>query len=70
MNPQLQQGVSQITTGLYTMAGFAVVLAILSLVIASKFGGKTRRQKKATAGLVWAIGFVLFALIAMPRLFS
>jgi hypothetical protein len=52
------------------MAGFAVVLAIISLVVAHKFGGKTRRQKKATAGLVWALGFVLFAVFAMPRLFG
>ncbi len=70
MNEQMQEGISHITTGLYTMAGFAVFLAIVSLVIAHKFGGKTRRQKKATAGLVWALGLVLFAVFAMPRLFG
>ena len=70
MNEQLQEGISQITTGLYKMAGFAVVLAIISLVVAHKFGGKTRRQKKAVAGLVWTLGFVLFVVLAMPHLFG
>ncbi len=70
MNAELQESISQVTTGFYTMAAFAVVLAIISLFVAHKFGGKTRRQKKATAGLVWAIGFVFFALVVMPRLFN
>ena len=70
MNEQMQESISQVTNGFYTMAGFAVVLAIISLVVAHKFGGKTRRQKKATAGLVWALGFVFFALFVIPRLFG
>ena len=51
------------------MAGYAIVLAILSVVIGRKFGGNDRRQQKRTANLVWAIGLVLFALIAIPRIF-
>jgi len=70
MNPQFEEGISQITTGLYTIAGFAVAMAIISTLVAYKFGGTTRRQKKAVAGLVWGVGFVLFTLFAMPRLFG
>ena len=70
MNQEFQEGISQITTGLYTIAGFAVAMAIISMLVAYKFGGKTRRQKKAVAGLVWGFGFVLFVLFAMPRLFG
>ena len=61
---------SQITTGLYVTAGFAIFMALASILIASQLGGKSKRQKKATAGLVWASGFILFVLIAVPRLFS
>ena len=69
MSVALQEGVSRITHGLYIMAGYAIVLAILSVVIGRKFGGNDRRQQKRTANLVWAIGLVLFALIAIPRIF-
>ena len=70
MNQQFQEGISQISTGLYAIAGFAIAMAIISMLVAYKFGGKTRRQKKAVAGLVWGFGFVIFVLFAMPRLFA
>ena len=69
MTLALQEGVSKITDGLYFMAGYAIVLTIISVVIGRKFGGKDRRQQKRTANLVWAAGLVLFVLIAMPRPF-
>ena len=70
MNQQFQEGISQITTGLYATAGFAIAMVIISMLVAYKFGGKTQRQKKAVARLVWGSGFVLFALFAVPRLFG
>ena len=69
MTLALQEGVSKITDGLYIMAGYVIVLTIISVVIGRKFGGKDRRQQKRTENLVWAVGLVLFVLIAMPRIF-
>ena len=69
MNPVLKEAVSKITQGLYIMAAYVVVLAVLSIVIGRKYGGSNRRQQKRTANLVWAIGLVLFALIAIPSIY-
>jgi uncharacterized membrane protein len=66
----LAKGVSQITTGFYTIAIAATVLGIVAVIIGSKVGGKNRRQRKATADLVWAIGLVLLASLLVPKLFS
>ena len=69
MSLALQEGVSKITNGLLIMAVYVVVLAIVALVVGRKFGGKDRRQQKRTANLVWALGLVLFAVVAIPRIF-
>ncbi len=69
MTLALQEGVSKIADGLYIMAGYVIVLTIISVVIGRKFGGKDRRQQKRKENLVWAVGLVLFVLIAMPRIF-
>jgi Na+-driven multidrug efflux pump len=68
MNPALEQATSHITGTFYSIAIAVVVLGILSVVVAKTIGGKNRRQRKATAELVFAIGMLLFALIFLPRI--
>lgn len=70
MSPALEKGVSQITSGLYSIAIAAVILGVLAVLIGKRFGGKTRRQQKAAAGLVWAIGLVLLGIFVIPKLFG
>lgn len=70
MNPTLEKAVSQITSGFYTIAMAMVALGILAMFIGSRFGGKSRRQRKATADLVWAIGLLVLAILVIPKLFG
>jgi len=70
MNQQLQEGLGQIRTGLYVIAIFAVVMAVVSYLAGRKFGGSSRRKQNKIASLVWAGGFIFFVLLVMPRLFA
>ncbi len=68
MNPALEKATSHATGGFYSIAIVVVVLGILAAVVANTVGGKNRRQRQATAKLVFAIGMLLFALIFLPRI--
>ena len=68
MNPALEKATSQIAGTFYSIAIAVVVLGILSVVVAKTIGGKSRRQQKTTAKLVFAIGMLLFALVFLPRI--
>jgi Na+-driven multidrug efflux pump len=68
MNPALEKATSHIAGTFYSIAIAVVVLGILSVVVAKTIGGKNRRQQKATAKLVFAIGMLLFALVFLPRI--
>ena len=70
MNPALEKIVSKITSGFYTVAIAALALGILAVLVGRKFGGKSRRQRKATADLVWAAGLVFLGILVIPRLFG
>lgn len=70
MNPTFEKTVSQVTSGFYTIAIAAVLIGLLAVFVGSRFGGKTRKQRKATASLVWAIGLVLVGVFLIPKLFG
>ena len=70
MNPALDNSVSQITNGFYTIAIAALILGVLAVFVGSRFGGKSKRQRKATADLVWAFGLLLLGVFLIPKLFG
>jgi hypothetical protein len=68
MNPQLDSAVSKLTGGFYTLAILFIGLAIFAALVGTG-GGKNRKQKRATADLVWTVGLLQIALLVLPKLF-
>jgi len=68
MTPELAKATAHITGVFYALAIAVAVVGVLSLVVAKTVGGKTRRQRQATAKVVFAIGMLLFALLFLPRI--
>ena len=68
MTPELAKATAHITGTFYALAIAVVTVGVLSLIVAKTMGGKTRRQRQATAKVVFAIGMLLFALLFLPRI--
>jgi hypothetical protein len=70
MAPSLTGAVSKITSGFYILALAAIVVGVISVAVGRRFGGKTRRQRRATADLAWAVGLLLIGIFILPHLFK
>ena len=70
MNAIFEKSVSQIASGFFMLAICAVIVGAIAIAVGLKFGGKTKRQKKAAASLVWVTGLLLIAFLVVPRLFA
>jgi predicted small integral membrane protein len=70
MNPQLAKATAHITDVVYSITIAVIVFGVISLVAAKTIGGKTKRQQKLTAELVFAVGMLLFALVFLPRILA
>ena len=68
MNPEIEKAIAPVTTGFYALAIAVVLVAIVAAVAAKSFGGKTKRQRQATAKLLFALGILVFAFAALPKI--
>ena len=68
MTPGIEKAIAPVTTGFYSLAIAVVVVAILAAIAAKSFGGKTKKQREATAKLLFAIGILVFAVAALPKI--
>jgi hypothetical protein len=68
LTPELAKATAHITGTFYALAIAVVAVGAISLIVAKTVGGKSRRQRQATAQVVFAIGMFLFAVFFLPRI--
>jgi hypothetical protein len=70
MIPGLEKATAHITDMIYTIVIVMIVLTIVSAIAAKAIGGKNQTRRRTTAGLVYAIGMILFAFLLLPKILN
>ena len=68
MIPGLEKATAHITNTIYSIVVATIVLTIISAIAAKAVGGKDPQRRRATAGLVYGIGMLLFAITLLPKI--